>query len=154
MAIQLEYYPEEVKKQIKKKIGDKTDEFIAKFPSFNSEYQTWYSEAQIVIKQLLPERLQDFTRYYEKPKGRKELSLENYRIEDCLQGLNATRGYDKIKVVGPEAAISLFRQQLAILNSVKSRFESSLFDIRQLVQADLFDSEILMPQQNYLKRDF
>lgn len=35
-----------------------------------------------------------------------------------------------------------FRQQQAILNAVKQRFESSLFDIKQLVQADLFDSEL------------
>jgi len=38
--------------------------------------------------------------------------------------------------------ISHVRQQLAILRSVEQRFESSLFDIRQLVQADLFDSEL------------
>ena len=31
---------------------------------------------------------------------------------------------------------------MAILKSAKGRFESSLFDIRQLVQADLFDSEL------------
>ena len=31
---------------------------------------------------------------------------------------------------------------MAILESVKGRFESSLFDIRQLVQAYLFDSEL------------
>ena len=49
---------------------------------------------------------------------------------------------DKVKVVGMEAAIPHFRQQLSILKSVKARFESSLFDIRQLVQADLFDSEL------------
>jgi hypothetical protein len=34
------------------------------------------------------------------------------------------------------------QQQLAILKSVKARFDSSLFDIRALVQADLFDSEL------------
>jgi hypothetical protein len=34
------------------------------------------------------------------------------------------------------------QQQLAILKAVKARFESSLFDIRQLVQSDLFDSEL------------
>jgi len=44
--------------------------------------------------------------------------------------------------VGPDAAIPQFQQQMAILKSVKERFESSLFDIRQLVQADLFDSEL------------
>jgi hypothetical protein len=35
-----------------------------------------------------------------------------------------------------------FRQQVAILKAAKARFESSLFEMRQLVQADLFDSEI------------
>jgi hypothetical protein len=53
-----------------------------------------------------------------------------------------TQGIDKQKVVGPDAAIPQMRQQLAILKAVQSRFDSSLFDIRQLVQADLFDSEL------------
>ncbi len=35
-----------------------------------------------------------------------------------------------------------FSTQLAILKAVEARFESSLFDIKQLVQADLFDSEL------------
>ena len=81
-------------------------------------------------------------RHYEKPKPRKDITAENYRIEDYLQGLSLTRGWDKQTVVGPDAAIPQFRQQLSILKSVKHRFESSLFDIRQLVQADLFDSEL------------
>jgi hypothetical protein len=83
--------------------------------------------------------------HYEKPKTRKDITFENYKIEDYLQGLQVTRtaGYleDK-KLAGPDAAIPQFRQQLAILKSVQARFESSLFDIRQLVQADLFDSEL------------
>ena len=92
---------------------------------------------------MLPDRLSDFVRHYEKPKPRKDISFENYSIEDCLQGLTViTGGWAKEKIVGPEAAIPRFRQQLAILNAVKARFESSLFDIRQLVQADLFDSEL------------
>ena len=33
-------------------------------------------------------------------------------------------------------------QQVHILSAVENRFESSLFDMRQLVQADLFDSEL------------
>ncbi|MDY6857133.1 MAG: hypothetical protein SWO11_21020 [Thermodesulfobacteriota bacterium] len=57
-----------------------------------------------------------------------------------------TRGWEKEKVV-PDAAIPHFRQQLAILKAVESRFESSLFDIRQLVQADIFDSELDMAQE-------
>jgi len=44
--------------------------------------------------------------------------------------------------VSKSAAISQFNQQLAILKSAQGRFESSLFDIKQLVQADLLDSEL------------
>ena len=35
-----------------------------------------------------------------------------------------------------------FGNRLNIVKAVRARFESSLFDIRQLVQADLFDSEL------------
>src|SRR5207249_4579209 len=35
-----------------------------------------------------------------------------------------------------------FKTQLSILEATERRFESTLFDIKQLVQADLFDSEL------------
>ena len=88
----------------------------------------------------MPDRLEDFVRHYEKPKGRKDITFESYRIEDSLQGV--TVDFVDIVTLGPEAAIPHFRQQLAILNAVRARFESSLFDIRQLVMADIFDSEL------------
>lgn len=138
MAMQYECYPDESDE------AAKTDEKLAKtiksLPKFNNEYQAWYSEAKVLIKQLLPDRLDDFTRHYEKPKPRKDIDYENYRIEDYLQGLNVTRGSRTI--VNIDAAIPHFRQQQAILNAVSVRFESTLFDIKQLVQADLFDSEL------------
>lgn len=142
LAMQTECFPEEVEREIKKSSGGKVKEILKALPSFREAYQTWYSEAKVLIRQLLPDRLSDFVRHYEKPKSRKEIAYDNYTIEDYLQGLHVTRGYAKEKVVGPDAAIPQFRQQLAILKSVKARFESSLFDIRQLVQADLFDSEL------------
>jgi hypothetical protein len=120
----------------------KADEYIKELPSFGDEYQRWYSEALALIRQLLPDRLVDFSRHYEKPKARKNISFENYRIEDYLQGLHITRGYEKAKVVGKDAAIPQFQQQLAIVTAAEARFQSSLFDIRQMVQADLLDSEI------------
>ncbi|MCK9372815.1 MAG: hypothetical protein M0P91_06430 [Sulfuricurvum sp.] len=139
-AMQYECYPDGVNE------AAKTDENLAKviksLPKFNDEYQAWYSEAKVLIKQLLPDRIDDFTRHYEKPKTRKDISYENYRIEDYLQGLTITSGYEKRKIVGPDGAIPHFKQQQAILNAVLARFESSLFDIKQLVQADLFDSEL------------
>jgi hypothetical protein len=142
LAIQAECYPDDFEKAFKKELGAKIKEFVKQLPDFKTDYQSWYSEAKALIRQLLPDRLGDFARHYEKPKPRKDITFESYRIEDYLQGLHVTRGWEKETVVGPAAAIPHFRQQQAILSAVKSRFESSLFDIRQLVQADLFDSEL------------
>ena len=142
MAMQYESFPEEFKTQVKNKLKTKADEYINDLPSFKQEYQRWYSEALALLRQLLPDRVADFTRHYEKPKARKDISFESYRIEDYLQGLIVTRGYPKETVVDSSAAIPQFRQQLAIVQAAKARFESSLFDIRQLVQADLLDSEL------------
>ena len=89
---------------------------------------------------MLPDRLSDFTRYYEKPNSRKSITSENYTIGDYLQGLTVSRG--TYTVVGPHAAIPCFNQQLSLVKSARGRFQSSLFDIRQLAQADLFDSEL------------
>jgi len=137
LAIQYECYPDEFRKHA----GDQTDAIVKGLPTFGSEYQSWYSESTAVIRQLLPDRLDDFRRLYEKPKSRKNIGFENYRIEDCLQGLVISSGFGE-KEAGPESAIPHFRQQIAILKAVQSRFESSLFDIKQLVMADLFDSEL------------
>ena len=137
-----ECLPEEFEQAVGKQFGDKPEDFLKALPSFVEEYQSWYSEVKVLLRQLLPDRLSDFVRYYEKPKSRKGITYENYTLEDYLQGLNLTRSWDGEKVVGPDAAIPRFGQQLAMLRSVKARFESSLFDIRQLVQADLFDSEL------------
>lgn len=142
MAIQCECYPEAFKKEVAKKLGSEANDLLEKLPSFEESYQAWYSEAKALIRQVLPDRLSDFVRHYEKPKPRKDISYENYRIEDYLQGLTITRGYNKEKVVGPDAAVPLFRQQFNIVKAVKARFESSLFDIRQMVQSDVFDSEL------------
>jgi hypothetical protein len=142
LAMKNEGFPEQFTEAIEKQLGKKAAEFLKGLPSFKTEYQRWYSEAIALLRQLLPDRVPDFIRHYEKPKPRKDISYENYRIEDYLQGLNITRGYMKEKVVGPDAAIPHLSQQLAIVNAAEARFDSSLFEIRQLVQADLFDTEL------------
>ena len=139
-AIQHECHPQETARVVEESLGDKADEFIQALPSFKDEYQPWYSEAKALVRQLLPDRLADFTRYYEKPKTRKDITSENYAIEDYLQGLTRRRGIET--VVGPAAAIPCFYQQLNIVKGIRGHFQSSLFDIRQIAQADLFDSEI------------
>lgn len=130
------YMPEKFEETFREQL--KTSEFLRNLPDnlpdFLDEYQIWYSEAKTLIRQLLPDRLGDFIDHYEKPKVRKDLTYESYRISDYLLGLSVNRGH--------EAAISRFSQQLAIVKAARNRFESSLFNIRQVVQADLFDSEL------------
>ena len=108
---------------------------------FCTGYQPWYSESLIVIKQLLPDRLNDFKSYYEVPSNRKKITSQNYQIKDYLDALENPElfPYDSFE---EKNAIPKFKQQLYILKSVQSRFESSLFDIQQFVQADLFDNEL------------
>ena len=140
LSMPYECRPAEILKAVKKAKGDDADKLIKSLPKFRSAYQAWYSESLALIRQVLPDRLSDFIRHYEKPKGRKQLSNENYVIEDYLQGLVARFGGEV--TADTSAALSRFEQQLNILRAVTKRFESSLFDVKQLVQADLFDSEL------------
>lgn len=133
-----ECHPELVKEQL----GENAEDFISKLPNFKTKYQAWYSESKALIKQLLPERLNDFESHYLKPKNRKNISYENYRIEDYLQSLVVSSEW-KGEIVGPKAAIPHMVQQNAILGAVIRRFDSSLFDIRQILQAELYDTELL-----------
>lgn len=134
----------EFEKAAKRDLGEKASEYLKSLPDFNNTYQTWYSEAKSLIQLLTPNRITDFTRLYEKPTSRKDITFENYTIEDSLIGLSVHRtvGMQRDIVVGPDAAIPRIKQQLAIVQAAKGRFESSLFDIRQMLQADLFDSEL------------
>ncbi len=136
LAMFYELNPKEFLLELKKNDESSAEEIVKGLPSFKDKYQSWYSEALMLIKQLLPDRIIDFISYYEKPKSRKTINYDNYKISDYLQSIKVPF------TVGPDAAIPQFKQQLAILESAKRRFESSLFDIRQLVQADLFDSEL------------
>jgi hypothetical protein len=143
IALHHEFDPEGTKRFLgeqKSKENVSIDSFINKLPNVKQSYQSWYTESLAVIKQLIPDRVQDFVRHYEKPKGRKDITFESYRIEDYLQGLTSSRNGQVI--ASPKSALPHFKQQFAILDSAKVRIESSLFEIRQIVQADLYDSEI------------
>lgn len=107
-AIQRECHPKEFDAQVKKGLGDKAEAFLKGIPQFDRAYQPWYSEAKALIKQLLPDRLDDFARHYEKPKTRKEITYATYTIEDALQGTQVTRGFDKEVVVSSRAARRCF----------------------------------------------
>lgn len=145
IAMMIEYFPEKIKKAEKttKEYKNEIKELKKDSPKFSEKYQSWYSQALECIGQLLPSRVEDFISYY-KPSGERkqgEINAENYTIKDCLNG--GLKVMDRWgRTVGPDAAFPKFIQQLKIVESMKARFESSLFDIRALLQADLFDNEL------------
>lgn len=153
IAMQRSIDSKAVDAQLKKTLGEQAVSFIGSLPDFKEGYQSWYSEALAVIRQLLPDRLADFKSHYEKPKSaRRELTAANYVIDDFYQGLQVTRGYDNV-IVSPSAAVPRFSAQISILKACQARFKSSLFDIRQLVHADILDSE-LAGARELLKNNF
>lgn len=108
-----------------------------KFVSVHQEYQNWYTKSYRVISQIIPERLQEFESLYKSDPKRKELSYANYTISDYLISIaNTGRGR------GPKDAIPKMDIQSKILNSARERFKSSLFDIKEILQADIYDSEL------------
>lgn len=73
---------------------------------FTENYQTWYSESLNLIKIILPDRINDFKKLYEKN------GIEKYLL-------------DSIHLLWNDNTINLFNQQLNILKSA----QSSLIDI-------------------------
>ena len=112
--------------------------------TFDSEYHNWYNQSFSIIKYFLPERIIEFELFYKGDKKRKTINLITFSIQDWLIGRRAVfddrtgkKAFDDLASIGMK-----FKIQLEILKSVKVIFESSLFNIKQLLQADLLDSEI------------
>lgn len=110
-----------------------------KIPSFRDEYENWYSESHKVIKQILPDRLGDFEILYRNGK-RKEINASTYTISDYLARIQVKIGNHI--VVDESYVFSKFTQQVNILKSVEQTFKSSLFNIKHMLQADIFDNEL------------
>jgi hypothetical protein len=109
---------------------------------FRKHYESWYSEALAVVSQVLPDRTADFRDLY-KLERRKEIDYESYTLADYQISLRITRGYLEEPVFDPDnAAFTKFTQQLQILTAAKRVLDSRLADIRGVLQADLFDSEL------------
>lgn len=143
MSINLDKYREDISKLIKK--GDQLLKILKgdnnNLLKFREGYECWYSEAFYLIKTVLSGRLVDFQNYYENKKGDSLKKAITYTPPESYGLSIDTRfAYKPPKQI--DIAKSLFINQLNILKSAQSRFESSLFDIRSVLQADLFDSEL------------
>src|SRR4051794_8600970 len=80
---------------------------------FSSEYHRWYSPALRTVKQLLPDRLEEFELYYRNPKA-KDMSLSSYTIQDHISGV-FMRAHPPMSWASQ--AIGKFASQIAIVRS-------------------------------------
>lgn len=109
------------------------------------DYEVWYSESYAVIKIILPDRISDFSKMYYDDKTKDGLK-NNFQFipSTIVKGSGWDLGLND-SVIPPQEidiAKSIFDSQIGILKSCEKRFESSLFDIKQLLQSDIFDSEL------------
>ena len=111
---------------------------------FEKQYQQWYTEAHAVILQIIPTRIGEFEELYFGNRKSKDINASTYGVQHWLNGVRSNIDrFTGEKFFDDFAAASMkFKTQFEILCSANSRFTSSLFDIRQILQADLFDSEL------------
>jgi hypothetical protein len=111
---------------------------------FNQNYESWYSESLGLVGQVLPDRLDDFRQLYKLARRKDgELDFATYTLADYQLGIVVTRGLYKERAFDPDrAAISKFTQQLNIVRASRKVFSTRLREIRGVLQADLFDTEL------------
>jgi hypothetical protein len=111
--------------------------------SFGPEYQRWYSQTLRVVEQLLPDRYVEFRELYRLDKPPKELDVTTYTISDYLHGTRVTRGFGEVEAFNAtNVAATKFGDQIAILDSARSRLDSLLSDIEGTLEATLLDDEL------------
>ena len=132
----------EMETQAKGQKGTPTRKEERKSSPTITAYQSWYTRALPVVRQILPERYQEFQEQYKLDK-RKQIDFSTYTISDYLLGLRVTRGYLKEEVVNPLSAfIMKFQHQIVILQSALGRIDSILVDIKGVLEARLFDNQL------------
>lgn len=110
---------------------------------FRKKYQNWYSQSSVLIKQLLPDRYEEFVDLYRPDPKRRKIDAVTYKIQDWLNGVGSATDHYGEKYFDDFAIASMrFNTQYEILVSLRDRFESSLFEIKTILQADLHDSEL------------
>jgi hypothetical protein len=133
VAIQYSHDPDNAKKT-----GLKPGEL----PDPRQAYQAWYSEALACVRQLLPDRVDDFIAYYKPLRPRKSIDGANYTMSDYMIAATVYMTNPGGYRVPEGSALSAIYNQVQILEGILNRFESTLFDIRALVHADLLDDEL------------
>jgi hypothetical protein len=110
------------------------EEYGGMVANFRAGYQQWYSKAEAVVRQILPNRLDDFRDLYSTK--RSKFDFATYRLADTVKGIRLV-GHDMMST-----ALALYEQQRGIVQVARERLDSALYDVVAVAQADVFDSEL------------
>jgi len=105
------------------------------YESFIQDYQRWYTAALPVVDQVLPDRAVEFRELYE---GRKDAPGRITVYIRTRDDRDAAR-YRSERYAAFDRSI---RQQVYMLQGAADRLDSHLADIRGVVEAEVFDSEL------------
>ena len=108
--------------QLLGELGEKSEK------NFRLSYQTWYTRALAVVRQLIPERLGEFTSLYDE--------------KDNLYAIGKYLRRMRVSIDERNVAYMRFLQQYQILESAQTRLDDILANIHGLVQAEILDSEL------------
>lgn len=142
------------KEDLIKKVDDLCNSAIVILNDFPSEpedllklmytYQQWYTEANFVIKQIIPDRLQEFKDQYESKTHSlkiEDITFINYTISDFLASVRITKN-GKNRFNHKDVALMKFIRQTSILSSAREVLNSSLTDMQGMLQSELHDNEL------------
>jgi hypothetical protein len=114
---------------------------------FTFRYQDWYTRSLPVIRYLLPERLDEFERFYHMD-GRSYVDKSTYTIEDYIQGVQID---DYVITYVDKIAWYRVRNQVSIVKSAFSSLSSLLANLNELVHANIFNDFLEMA--DYLQKE-
>ena len=142
----MENIKENIKKELTKLIDEGKDihdtvlKEKTRSVSILFRYQSWYTKSLNVIKQVIPERYQEFQGYYEIG-NTGELNRYNYRIVHYLLGHYYRTGGGSFRN-GRDLFLKNLANQVTILASTQDKIDSILTDIKGILQFELFDNEL------------
>lgn len=127
------------------------DEEEKKISSLRKSYQTWYTKALIVVKEIIPARYDEFVECYSCSK-RKEISYANFSMSDYLLGICITRG--GVRQFDPRTAgLIRFSTQVDIVRSIVENIDNVLFNIKSNIEFEVLDNE-LSSSRTLLKKGY
>lgn len=150
---------EKIKKEILK-LSDDGYDLLKKFLEDKAEnntiilgqqYQIWYTKANIVVKEVLPNRYDEFVECYKCSK-RKEISYANYSMNDYFLNISISRG-GIVLFDSKDAALRKFINQLNIVKSISENIDNVLFNIKNNIEFEVLDNE-LDSSKKLLKKGF